>query len=341
MKGEAGLPYTGVATFARAPFVARDGEWAADAAVLGVPYDWGVGYRPGARAAPRALRDASTRYALPAEGFWDVETGRHRLRGLRLIDVGDVDVVYLDAEESFARIAEAVRTIVARRALPLVLGGDHSITFPAVAGLREAFGEGGRFGGARLHILQFDAHLDFRDELLGVRLANSSPIRRASELPYVGRILNVGVRGLRTSPGDFRAARARGATVVLARDVHEAVRRGGLSGLAALAEALPEGEPVYVTIDVDGLDPALCPGTGSPEPDGLTYGEVKTVLRAVGDRMPIVGIDLVEVNPFLDPTGRTALIAAELLLEALSAAWDGTAGAGCRGRSSPHGASGY
>ncbi|MBX6350009.1 MAG: agmatinase [Clostridia bacterium] len=331
MKGEAGLPYTGVATFARAPLVARHGEWSADAAVLGVPYDWGVGYRPGARVAPRAIRDASTRYALPSEGFWDVETGLHRLRGLRLVDAGDVDVVYLDTEESFARIAEGVRAIVRRGALPVVLGGDHSITFPSIAGLREAFGEGGRFRGARLHILQFDAHLDFRDELLGVRLANSSPIRRATELPFVGRVLNVGVRGLRTAPGDFAAARERGATIVLARDVHEAVRRGGHPALAALAEALPAGEPVYVTIDIDGLDAALCPGTGSPEPDGLTYAEVKTLLRAVGDRMPIVGIDLVEVNPLLDPSGRTALVAAELLLEAISAAWDGRRGRGATG----------
>lgn len=325
MNGEAGLPYTGVSTFAKAPLVDRAGDWRAGAAALGVPYDWGVGYRPGARSAPRAIREASARYALPPGGFWDVETGRTRLAGVGLVDAGDVDVLYLDTEETFSRISAAVAEIVARGAVPLTLGGDHSVTFPCVRGFAQAFAEGGRWHGRRLHILQFDAHLDFRDELLGVKLANSSPIRRASELPFTGRVVNLGVRGLRTSPVDHEAAVRYGATPVLARDIHEATRRDGPEAIARFLEPLPAGEPLYVTIDIDGLDPSLCPGTGSPEPEGLTYTQVKAALRAAGDRHPIVGIDLVEVNPYFDPTGRTMLTAAALLLEALSAAWDGRA----------------
>ncbi|MDI3270505.1 MAG: arginase family protein, partial [Bacillota bacterium] len=246
--------------------------------------------------------------------FFDVEEERYRLAHVQVLDLGDVDILYLDVEETFSRIAETVRGIVARGALPLILGGDHSITFPAVRGLLSA----GTL--PELFIVQLDAHLDFRDQLLGVRLANSSPIRRISELEGVKGGVNFGVRGWRTSEDDYRQAVARGFQPVLAKEIHRQERQGELEHLIAL---VPPGLPVYVTLDIDGLDPSLAPGTGSPEPEGLTYTQAKALLRALGRRNPIVGIDLVEVNPYFDPTERTQLVGVALLLEALSAARDG------------------
>lgn len=313
MKGELGLPYTGVATFLGAPMGRPEDLRQGSVGVLGVPWDSGVGFRPGARAAPRALRHASMRYRIGQKGFFDVEEERYRLRDVRLLDLGDVDILYLDVEETFSRVTEAVQAIAIRKAIPVVLGGDHSITFPAVRGLLEAGAV------SELFIVQFDAHLDFRHEVHGVRLANSSPIRRISELEGVRGGVNFGVRGWRTSEDDYRQAIARGFQPVLAKAIHRQDREGRLEELLDL---VPPHIPVYVTLDIDGIDPALAPGTGSPEPEGLTYTQVKTLLRALGRQNPIAGIDLVEVNPYFDPTERTLLVGVALLLEALTAALD-------------------
>lgn len=310
-----GMPFTGVATFARAPLVTDLSALQADFAVYGCPFDCAIGYRPGQRLAPRAIRDLSTRFALPwgpdNPGYWDIGDDRWYLQGARLADVGDVDPLYFDLGHLDASAAAVVGAIAAAGAVPVGLGGDHSVTYPLVRGLAPLFAPGAPLAGRKLHLVQIDAHLDFTDSIGGFARSNSSPIRRASELPFVGGVTAVGIRGLRTNPAAYRAALDRGHRVVLMRDVRA-------QGLAAALAALPAGEPVYLTLDIDGLDPAICPGTSSPEPDGLTYAEVREILRAVAVQNRVVGVDVVEVNPYLDPGHQTALLAARLALEMMA-----------------------
>jgi agmatinase len=301
--------FAGISTFARAP-LALPGEAEADVAVLGVPYDEGVGFRPGARFGPRAIRDASLRYAFFGDakkpGYWDLEAGRRRLAALRIVDCADVDIVALDVDGNLSRTRDAVTAIAARGVVPLLLGGDHSISFPAVQGLE-------RLG--PLSVVQFDAHLDYRDNVGGVRLGHGCPMRRIAELPFVRHMIHLGIRGLRADEDDLAAARRRGNLVVTAAEM----RRAGAS--EALAQ-LPADERLYVSFDIDALDPGIAAGTGTPEPGGLTYAQARDLLAEIACKGRIVGFDLVEVNPGLDPTGVTPLTAAQLIVEFLAAIFD-------------------
>ena len=302
--------FTGIPSFARGPIVPRQSV-EADVAVLGVPYDEGTSFRPGTRFGPRALREASLRYAFfgpgPGKrGYWDLEASRQRLGRLRLADCGDVDIVALDLEGNLRRIGEAVETLLSRGVLPVVLGGDHSITFPSVRG---------HAGRGPLSLVHIDAHLDYRDEVGGVRFGHGCPIRRIAELPFIQDIVTLGIRGLRASQEDLEAAGARGNRIVTAA----AMRRDGLA--AALAQ-VPRAERIYVTLDVDALDPGIAPGTGTPDPGGLSYTEARDLLQGIARKGRIVGFDLVEVNPWLDPTGVTPLTAAQLIIEFLAAIFD-------------------
>lgn len=280
-------------------------------AVLGVPYDEGTGFRPGTRFGPRALREASLRYAFfgpdPGKrGYWDLEASRRRLSRLRLADCGDVDIVALDLDGNLRRIGDAVQTLLSRGALPDVLGGDHSITFPSVRG---------HAGRGPLSLVHIDAHLDYREEVGGVRLGHGCPIRRIAELPFIQDIVTLGIRGLRANEEDLEAAGARGNRIVTAA----ATRR---DGLAAVLAQVPRAERIYVTLDVDALDPGIAPGTGTPDPGGLSYMEARDLLQGIVRKGRIVGFDLVEVNPWLDPTGVTPLTAAQLIIEFLAAILD-------------------
>lgn len=299
----AGMAFTGIATFARAPFVPNLTELAADFAVFGFPFDCAIGYRPGQRLAPRALRDMSTRFALnwgpENPGYWDLETGHWHLQGCRLADAGDVDPLYFDLEHLDRSAKEMISGILRAGAVPVGLGGDHSVTYPILKGFE---------GCGDLDIVQIDAHLDFTDEIQGFTRSNSSPIRRASELPYIKEITTIGVRGLRTNPAAYEAAVARGNRIVRQSEIRR-------SGIEAALRALPEGRQVYVTIDIDALDPAVAPGTSSPEFEGMTVTEVRQVLAEVARRNRVIGFDLVEVNPYLDNAGLTSLLGARLLTE--------------------------
>ncbi|MBI3080108.1 MAG: arginase family protein, partial [candidate division NC10 bacterium] len=236
-------------------------------------------------------------------GYWDVEARRRYLEKIRLADCGDVDIIYTDWQRTFANITAAVRALLARGAFPVVLGGDNSITFPVV----QAYAEQGPFG-----LLHVDAHLDYTNEVLGVRIASGSPIKRISELPFVSRITQVGIRGIRTRQDAFEDSSRRGNLIVTAREVHEA-------GVPAILERIPRLDRYYVTVDIDALDPGIAPGTSSPEPDGLTYRQLRDLLRGMAGKGRILGMDLVETNPFLDPIGLTQSLAASTILEFLAA----------------------
>lgn len=296
------LPYVGLPTFARAAHVALDGDWHADAAVLGIPYDIALGFRPGARFGPRAIREASLRYAVPPAGLYDWRSGIVRLAGVQLADAGDVDLPTLEPALAHDRITAAARIVRERARLPLFLGGDHSVTYPILRAFDDV---------PSLHVVQLDAHLDFTDERDGTRFSNSSPFRRAVEaLPGLMHVTTIGLRGLRTDPEAVQAARIRGHTLVHAEDVPPDDE--------ALVEVIPRGRPVYLSIDLDVLDPSVLPGTSSPEVDGLRYAEVMRIVQAVTAQNDVLAIDVVELCPVVDPTGTSALVAARLAVECLA-----------------------
>lgn len=295
---------TGVATFFKAPLV-EDFEVLGDKiALLGVPYDLGVGYRPGARFGPRAVREASTRLGpLDGKGFFDIDAGESRLVGAQIVDAGDVDVLRGQLGGSLDAMEDATRRLVDAGAFPVLIGGDHSLTGPAVRGLAAK----GPFG-----ILQIDAHLDFTDEVMGTGETSSSPLRRAAEEGHVETIVQVGLRGLRTPEPAYRAALERGNVLI----TREQLRNE--DSWVQLQQVLSSMNRMYITIDIDALDPAVAPGVSSPEPDGLSYREVKRLLALAARSAEIVGFDVVETNPMVDPSGATAYVAASLTLELLA-----------------------
>ncbi len=302
------LPFAGIATFARAPHAPVDADWTADAAVLGVPFDIAVGFRPGQRFAPRAVREASLRYALPPEGFYDLRADRVRLAGLALRDAGDVDLPSLEPELARDRITRAARALRARARLPVFLGGDHSVSYPLLRAFDDV---------RDLHVVQLDAHLDFTDARNDTRFSNSSPFRRAAgELPNLASVTTLGLRGLRFDREAVAAARARGHRLVPMWELDTA------AAVDAAVAALPAGAPVYLSVDVDALDPAVLPGTSSPEPDGLTYAALLALARGAVARNRLVGVDVVELAPALDPSGNSALLVARLVMDVLAAAFD-------------------
>ncbi len=291
-------------TFARSPQRDLASDWRAEAAVLGLPSDAAVGFRPGARWAPGALRDASLRYALTPEGFFDLTRGETLLAGFGLVDAGDVALAGLTPERARERITAAAAALRARARLPLFLGGDHSLSFPLLCAYADV---------PELYVVQLDAHLDFSDLRGEERYSNGSPFRRAVEaLPNLAHVSVIGLRGIRTDPEAYAAALARGHTLITSEAVHD--------DLEAVIARLPVGRSVYLSYDVDVLDPALLPGTGSPEVEGLAYRQAAAIVAATAARNRLVGADLVELAPTLDPTGRSALVAARALMDLFAAA---------------------
>ncbi|GIW28391.1 MAG: agmatinase [Meiothermus sp.] len=296
------LSFTGPATFFKAPHRPLTEPWQAEVGLLGLPYDFAVGYRPGARFAPSALREASGRYAPGPEGWFDLETETYRLKGVRLVDAGDVDPAQLEYPETFRRITEAARALRGRVKLPVFVGGDHSVTYPVLRAYDDL---------EELHVVQLDAHLDFSDSRNGTRFSNSSPFRRAVEdVPGLKHITVVGLRGLRTSPEAYQAAKNRGHTLITASRVRE--------NLPWVLAQLPKGKKVYLSFDADVLDPSILPGTSSPEVEGLSYGESLQIVRRTLEQNQLVGLDFVELAPNLDSSDLSALVGARLLAEVLA-----------------------
>lgn len=303
--GTAGFyPYVGVPTFLRSPLVeSADGS---DIAVLGVPIDEGSPFVPGSRFGPRTIREQTLRFVAGPDTLFDIRTGDQILSpgaaGQRIVDLGDVEVAPATPEMTAANITKAVGAVLGTGAMPLVLGGDHSITYPVVRA----------FPGP-LHVVQFDAHLDYVEAEGAYRYTNEHAFRQISHLDSVVSLTQVGIRSLRTSASHYRASIDDGNRIV---PPHE-LRALGTQGLV---ELLPADVRCYVTIDVDSLDHSLVPGCVSAEPGGLSYDELRDALVALSERVEIVGLDLVEVNPMVDTAaGATAYLAAHLLIETLGA----------------------
>ncbi len=305
---KANLAFTGIPTFCRSPQVASLDHIESQVAVLGIPFDEGVGYRPGTRFGPRSIRECSMRFPYfdkmsSERGYWDLETRKRYLSDLDCVDCGDVDIVALDRKYVFEQIDESIKKILEQGAFPLVLGGDHSITYPVVRAFENI---------GPLNIIHFDAHLDRRKSVLDARFGHGSPIRRISELGFIERIASIGLRGLRAPEEDYQYAEKRGDILIPNGKVQE-------MGVDKVLDEIPDTQKSFVTIDIDVLNPAVAPGTGTPEADGLSFNQLKKMLWGIAGKSDIVGFDLVEVNPSLDPSGRTPLFAAQLCVEFLAA----------------------
>ena len=301
--GRLNLPFVGISTFAKRPYVENWDVLDADVCILGAPFDAGTQWRSGARFGPRGVREASTLFSFGHAGAYDHEDDATYLPGdVRIVDIGDADIIHTDTVNSHANIETGVRAILKAGALPVVIGGDHSVNIPCV----NAFDDQGD-----IHVLQIDAHLDFVDERHGVRYGHGNPMRRAADKSYVTGLTQLGIRNVSsTAKEGYVDARNMGSDILSVRQV----RALGPKGTVA---RIPEGARLYITIDIDAFCPSIAPGTGTPSHGGFLYYDVLEILQQVAQRHQIVGIDLVEVAPDYDPTGSTSILAAQVLLNLL------------------------
>ena len=293
------------------PIETDPSKWDAQVAILGIPRSepYPKDPQPNDQSrAPDAIRSHSQRFCY-SPGNWDFDTGTDPASALpqHRLDLGNVpwSTPYDDYS---AAITERLRHLWRQRAQVLILGGDHGITIPVLDAL-DATRE-------PVHVLQIDAHLDWREDVDGVRRGYSSPLRWASTRPAVAGMTQVGLRAIGSARRqEVEAARAYGSHLITAERVHA-------EGMDAVLATIPKGRAVYVTIDADGLDPADMPGVMAPTPGGLRFHQVAPLLRAVARRHRVVGMDIVEIAPSFDlANGITCVTAGRLILNVLVASW--------------------
>lgn len=303
--------HAALAPFAGVPAAALDEIGEARAVILGAPFDWGTTSRPGARFGPKAIREGD--YLDPDGKRPHLDTGIDALDVLGVVDVGDVHVVPGYMEESIQRIRAAVRTIAEAGAVPIVLGGDHTVTFPSAGGVADARGHG------TVAVVHFDAHADTGETHYGMLLGHGTPMRRLIESGAVPghRFAQIGLRGYWPPPEVVEWMSAQGMRSFTMREI---VARG-LEAVVdeAIAHAGDGVDAVYVSVDIDVVDPGTAPGTGTPEPGGITARELLDTVRRMGRELEVVGADVVEVAPAYDgPGGITARLANRVVLELLN-----------------------
>ena len=299
--GRLNLPFVGLCSFGKYPYQPDWSAIDADFAVLGAPFDFGTQFRAGARFGPRGIREASTLFSFGHAGAYDHEDDLTYLAAdeVRIVDIGDADIVHTDTVKSHTNIETGVRAILAAGATPIVLGGDHSVNIPCI----NAFSDEEPF-----HLVQIDAHLDFVDERHGVKFGHGNPMRRAAEKSYVTGLSQIGIRNVSSTAKDgYDDARRMGSDI-------QSVRQFRAMGVAGMLNRIPADQRYYVTIDIDGFDPSIAPGTGTPSHGGFLYYEILELLDGLTKRGNVIGVDLVEVAPDYDQSGSTTTLAAQMLL---------------------------
>lgn len=295
------MPYTGIASFRKYPICTNLDELDADVAIIGVPNDLTTAWRSGSRMGPRSIREESLLYAF-GPGYDPERDMEYLGNEWKIVDCGDVAMANGDLEQCHENTEAAIRKIISKGAIPVVMGGDHSITSPVAFALDTE---------ENVNVVQIDAHLDWLKHSSGQRFTLSSPMRRMSEMPHINKMAQLGIRGVGSSKrSDFEDARAYGSTILSPKQLRKI-------GIEKALENMPDGEKYYVTIDIDGLDASIAPGAGSPSPGGFNYDEVSEILEAVAKKGKVIGFDLVEVNPLYDPTRVTSQIAARLMIDFL------------------------
>jgi agmatinase len=278
-----------------------------DVAILGVPFDDRVSHRPGARFGPRAIREANA-----TTGAHSIALDIEPFRVLDVVDAGDVPIVPSAPERGHALAYQRVRAVLSSGAVPVILGGDHSLTWPVVSAVAKAFAPG------RLAMIHFDAHADTADDENGVHAGHGTPMRRLVESGVIdGRALvQVGLRGYWPPPEVFAWMRAQGLRWHPMTEIEDR----GVDAVVddAIAEATEHADAVYLSVDVDVVDPGMAPGTGTPEPGGLLTRELLRSVRRIARNVPLAGVDVMEVSPPYDHAEVTAMVAHRCVFEAVS-----------------------
>lgn len=294
--------FVGIPTFLRSDYCANFDDLNAHWAALGVPYDEGSPFMPGSRFAPRSIREHSMRFR--RAGIYESATRMPLLEGFvpsgAIVDVGDVDVMPSNPGFTLELVRQTVQQILRRNAKPIVIGGDHAISYPVV-----------RAFDSELHVIQLDAHLDYMPVSDELQHSNGQGFRKIHSLSHVQSLTQIGIRGLRNYAADFHDAEANGSRIVTMPEL----RRYELS---RAVEHVPAGARCYVSFDIDAYDSSLTPGCVSAEPGGITWDEMCGLMDVIAGRFDVCGFDLVEVNPMLDVgTGTTSYLAAATMIRFL------------------------
>src|SRR6266481_4075321 len=298
-------------TFLGVPRVELDALDGYDVVFLGAPFDGGTSHRPGTRFGPQAIR--ITDY-LPHDGSRPhLALGVDPLAELRVGDAGDVVMPSGETEKSLKRLEDAVHTVAAAGAIPVILGGDHTITFPDATGVARHVGWG------RVSLIHFDAHADTGNTQFGSLYGHGTPMRRLIESGAVrgDRFLQIGLRGYWPEPEtlDWMAGQS-----MRSFEMTEVVTRGlGECLSEAFTIATDDCDGVFLSVDIDVVDPGMAPGTGTPEPGGLLPRELLRAIRQIVGAVDLAGMDIVEVSPPYDQAETTAMVANRAALEAISA----------------------
>ena len=300
-QGRLNLPFVGICTFGKYPYIEDWDKIKADIAVLGAPFDAGSQFRSGARMGPRGIREASTLFSFGHGGAYDHEDDITYLPAdtTRIVDIGDADIIHTDTIQSHANIEFGVKKILEAKAIPVVLGGDHSVNIPCINAFRNE---------DPIHIIQIDAHLDFVNERHGVRFGHGNPMYRASEKEYVSGMTQIGIRNVSSTAREgYIDAKEKGSKIF-------SVRQFRKMGISQILNTIPKNIRYYLTIDIDAFDPSIASGTGTPSHGGFYYYEILELIDGLTKQGNIAGLDLVEVAPDYDITNSTSTLAAQLLM---------------------------
>ena len=300
-QGRLNLPFVGICTFGKYPYIEDWDKIKADIAVLGAPFDAGSQFRSGARMGPRGIREASTLFSFGHGGAYDHEDDITYLPAdtTGIVDIGDADIIHTDTMQSHANIEFGVKKILEAKAIPVVLGGDHSVNIPCINAFKNE---------DPIHIIQIDAHLDFVNERHGVRFGHGNPMYRASEKEYVSGMTQIGIRNVSSTAREgYIEAKERGSKIF-------SVRQFRKMGISQILNTIPKNIRYYLTIDIDAFDPSIASGTGTPSHGGFYYYEILELIDGLTKQGNIVGLDLVEVAPDYDITNSTSTLAAQLLM---------------------------
>jgi agmatinase len=311
--GRVDMPFVGIPSFLRSRVLGPDEAVEADLVILGAPTDEGSPFMPGSRFGPRSIREHSLRFVTGEPGYFDPTSGRrylaHEMSQGRIVDLGDADIIPTNVAGTFDNITQLVHRALSRGGTPIILGGDHAISYPVVRAYSDP-----------LYVIHFDAHLDYMPFVHGASMTNAHAFRHIAHMPHVQGLVQVGIRSLRSTEVMWRDSLEDGNRVITMTEFRH-------RGPEDIARLLPKGANCYISLDMDVLDLPLVPGCVSAEPDGMLYAQLRDTLIALTERARIVGFDLVEVNPQLDVgTGVTSYLAAHTIIEFLghlcdSAAW--------------------
>lgn len=312
------MPFEGIATFFGVPLL-KDIEDLKEnnVAIVGIPYDMGTTNKSGTRLAPRTIREASLLYTYNSagifsiynsnkefQGLWDINKKKYILKGLIMYDLGDISIVPANVEKSFKNIKEAVSLIIVKKAFPVFLGGDHSITYPILQAYENV---------ENIHIIHFDTHIDTWENVGQAELGHGSPFFLAQNLKNIKRITHIGLHGFLNDEDRYIDAINKGHNVITAEEIH--YKMEGINW----KKLLPEEDNYYLSIDIDVCDPAYAPATGTAEFGGLTPVQLFEIINKICTLRKFIGMDLVEVCPLLDHSNITSLLACQIIISVLSA----------------------